>query len=454
MATQQQIIDLYTQLLGRTPDPTDPGVAYWENQTNGNPTDTQDDAWLRAQIAASPEAAAYTARNTVAPTNNAGVGGLPADNTDPARAALLNSLNNVYRTGYGREADTAGTNYWSNYFSSTPAVESEQQMLDYMRAHSNESVANQTMPTRPADPNATVTANQGQQTVDWALQAARNAVPASPGSLPSWYGDQLRAPVTMDYGTTNPFVQNATPYTAVGGIGQGGYDNLRAQMRGEVDDAYNRALIEGDNRFGGNGLYGSQGTGLQSDYMGQAQKQLQQGYLNADKAGYELQQQDLQNIDAQNQFGWKAGETTAARRQDYGNTKYSTDYAQAQAGNDFYNNNLAGQYNYNLAQQQNTTANNQRQYENYLALATGANPNTAANLSAQTQQSIANANNRTASNNSLMTGVGGVVGGLMSNNKVTSGVSDYFGSLFGNNNAPVYQTNPDVADALTELGWP
>ena len=112
---------------------------------------------------------------------------------------------------------------------------------------------------------------------------------------------------------------------------------------------------------------------------------------------------------------------------------------------------MASQYNYDYAKNQDTQANAQKQYENYLALATGANPNTAANLSAATSAANTKATNSANNTNSLYTGLGTVTGGLLSNSGTQSALKNLWNSATssgGGNQTPYNLTN-DGQNALS-----
>lgn len=249
--------------------------------------------------------------------------------------------------------------------------------------------------------------NIGQGVVDYALGTAKDKMPGAAPDMPAWYGGQRQGPVQSGYNVA--YQQNASPYQTQN------FQQVSDALRGSATDAYNRALTEGDNRFGASGLYGSQGQGLQSDYMGQAQKAYAQGLLNADAQAAQL-------ADQSSQFGWKSGLTEAQRAQEYGGQKFAWDYGQQQQGVDFANQQLADQYAYDLSRRNDLISQAQRPFENALALASGANPNTVANLNAATSAANAANANKTASTNALYTGLGGLAGGLLSNQGVTNAI--------------------------------
>ena len=249
--------------------------------------------------------------------------------------------------------------------------------------------------------------NIGQSVVDYGLGKAKDNLPGAAPDMPAWYGSQRQGPVQSGYNVN--YAQNASPYQTQN------FQQVSDALRGTATEAYNRSLTEGDNRYGAAGLYGSQGQGMQSDYLGQAQKAYQQGLLNADA-------QAMQLADQSNQFGWKAGLTEAQRQQEYGGQKFAWDYGQQQQNVDWQNQQLADQYAYDLAKRNDIITQNQRQFENPLALAAGANPNTVANLNAQTSAANQASANKTASTNALYTGLGGLAGGLLSNTGVTSAI--------------------------------
>ena len=253
--------------------------------------------------------------------------------------------------------------------------------------------------------------NIGQSVVDYGLGAAKDALAgtqtAAKTAYPSWYGSQMQGPVQSSY--NSQYVANASPYTAQN------FSQVSNALRGTATEAYDRSLVEGDNRYGANGLYGSQGQGMQSDYMGQAQKAYQQGLLNADAQAAQL-------ADTSNQFAYKAGATDAATQQAYNDSKFAWDYGQQQQNVDWQNQQLSDQYNYDLAKRTDAQNQAQRQFENPLALATGANPNASANLSATTSTANQNSANKASNTNALYTGLGGLAGGLLSNQGVTSAI--------------------------------
>ena len=253
--------------------------------------------------------------------------------------------------------------------------------------------------------------NIGQSVVDYGLGAAKNALAgtqtAAKAAYPSWYGSQMQGPVQSGYNTQ--YAANASPYTAQN------FNQVSNALRGTATEAYNRSLVEGDNRYGANGLYGSQGQGMQSDYMGQAQKAYQQGLLNADAQAAQL-------ADTSNQFAYKAGATDAATQQAYNDSKFAWDYGQQQQNVDWQNQQLSDKYNYDLAARTDAQNQAQRQFENPLALATGANPNASANLNASTSTANQNSANSASNTNALYTGLGGLAGGLLSNQGVTSAI--------------------------------
>jgi len=253
--------------------------------------------------------------------------------------------------------------------------------------------------------------NIGQSVVDYGLGAAKDALAgtqtAAKAAYPSWYGSQMQGPVQSGYNTQ--YAANASPYTAQN------FNQVSNALRGTATEAYNRSLVEGDNRYGANGLYGSQGQGMQSDYMGQAQKAYQQGLLNADAQAAQL-------ADTSNQFAYKAGATDAATQQAYNDSKFAWDYGQQQQNVDWQNQQLSDKYNYDLAARTDAQNQAQRQFENPLALATGANPNASANLNASTSTANQNSANSASNTNALYTGLGGLAGGLLSNQGVTSAI--------------------------------
>jgi hypothetical protein len=256
--------------------------------------------------------------------------------------------------------------------------------------------------------------NIGQKVVDYGLGKAKDNLPAAAPAMPDWYGSQKQGPVQSGYDVQ--YQQNQNPYQTQN------FQQVSDALRGSATDAYNRSLVEGDNRYGANGLYGSQGQGMQSDYMGQAQKQYAQGLLNADAQAAQL-------ADQSNQFGWKAGLTEAQRAQDYGGQQFAWDYGQKQQNVDFANQQLSDQYSYDLAKRSDAITQAQRQFENPLALAAGANPNTVANLNASTSAANSAAANKTASTNALYTGLGGLAGGLLSNSTATNAIGSGLSSI-------------------------
>lgn len=253
--------------------------------------------------------------------------------------------------------------------------------------------------------------NIGQSVVDYGLGAAKDALAgtqtAAQSAYPSWYGSQMQGPVQSGYNTQ--YAANASPYTAQN------FNQVSNALRGTATEAYDRSLVEGDNRYGASGLYGSQGQGMQSDYMGQAQKAYGQGLLNADAQAAQL-------ADTSNQFAYKAGATDAATQQAYNDKKFAWDYGQQQQGVDWQNQQLSDQYSYDLAKRTDAQNQAQRQFENPLALATGANPNASANLNASTSAANQSSANRASNTNALYTGLGGLAGGLLSNQGVTSAI--------------------------------
>lgn len=254
--------------------------------------------------------------------------------------------------------------------------------------------------------------NTGQATVDYALGVAKGKLPGAAPDMPAWYGSQRQGPVQSGYNVN--YQQNQSPYAAQS------YQQTRDALRGTATEAYDRSLTEGDNRYGANGLYGSQGQGMQSDYMGQAQKTYAQGLLNADA-------QAMQQADASSQFAYKAGTTDAALQNDYNQSKFAWDYGQQQQGVDFKNQQLADQYTYDLSKRQDLIGQQQRQFENPLALATGANPNTVANLNANTSAANAALAAKQSGSNALYTGLGGLAGGLLAS---STGSGSVGGSLW------------------------
>lgn len=260
--------------------------------------------------------------------------------------------------------------------------------------------------------------NIGQSVVDYGIGAAKDALAgtqaAAKTAYPAWYGSQRQGPVQSGYNVQ--YQQNANPYQTQD------FNEVSAALRGSATDAYNRALTEGDNRYGASGLYGSQGQGLQSDYLAQAQKTYQQGLLNADAQAAQL-------ADQSNQFGWKAGLTEAQRAQEYGQNQFAWDYGQQQQNVDWQNQQLADKYAYDIAAREDAIAQAQRQFENPLALATGANPNTVAQLNASTSAANQAAANKASNTNALYTGLGGLAGGLLSNQGVTSAIGSGLSSL-------------------------
>lgn len=260
--------------------------------------------------------------------------------------------------------------------------------------------------------------NIGQSVVDYGLGAAKDALAgtqaAAKTAYPAWYGSQMQGPVQSGYNTQ--YAANASPYTAQN------FNQVSNALRGTATEAYDRSLVEGDNRYGANGLYGSQGQGMQSDYMGQAQKAYQQGLLNADAQAAQL-------ADTSNQFAYKAGTTDASRQQAYNDSKFAWDYGQQQQNVDWKNQQLSNQYNYDLAKRTDAQNQAQRQFENPLALATGANPNASANLSAATSTANQNSANNASNTNALYTGLGGLAGGLLSNQGVTSAIGSGLSSV-------------------------
>lgn len=257
--------------------------------------------------------------------------------------------------------------------------------------------------------------NTGQKVVDYALGKAQETVPTNTTSaMPAWYGNQLQGPVNNQF---TGYVQNANPYTAQS------YDSLYKSLAGAAGTAYDRSLVEGDNRYGANGLYGSQGQSLQSDYMGQAQKTYQQGLLDAASKANEA-------ADTSNQFAYKAGTTDSTLQNTYNQQAQSYNNTMAQSQIDFINSKLSGQYQYDLAKNTDAQKLAQQQYENYLALATGASPNAASNLNASTSAANTNAMNSAANTNALYSGLGAVGGGLLSNKSVTSGIGNVASSIW------------------------
>ena len=265
--------------------------------------------------------------------------------------------------------------------------------------------------------------NIGQSTVDYGLGAAKDALAgtqtAAQSPYPAWYGSQLQGPVQSGY---NVNYQSGPTLNTVQGLGANNYQDVYNSYANTAKDAYDRSLTEGDNRYGANGLYGSQGQGMQSDYMGQAQKQYQAGLLNAQTQAYNTQQTDIQQQMLQNQNQFNAANTVNTQNNTNNANQFAWDYGQQQQNADWNNSQVTNQNAYTLAQRADAQAQAQRQFENPLALATGANPNTAAQLSAQTATQNQNTAAKTAQTNALYTGLGGLAGGLLSA-KTSSGGS-------------------------------
>ena len=450
MATQDEINALYQQILGRPADSG--GLQHYMDKLNASGSDPYDITWLSNDLKNSAEYQAATSSPTTTSSPASSGSSATASAGTPVSGDMGLYIQKMYSDLFNRVPSPDEVKYWTDKFNATPEVETQEKIKSYLSEGASgddlKALQGNATKTDPYDKAKDYGKNIGQSTVDWALGAAKDALPGSSPSMPDWYGGQLKAPVQMGY---YGYTQNASPYTKVGGIGNAGYDAVYNSLANEAKTAYDRALTEGDNRFGANGLYGSQGQGLQSDYMAQAQKQYQQGLLDANKTRYGLQMQDMQNIDAQNQFGWKAGQTDAESKNNYNLGKLGWDYSQANAQNDFFNNNLQAKYNYDLANRNDIITQNQRKYENALALGTGANPNTAANLSAQTQQNINAANNRTASNNALWQGVGSIAGGLLGNQKLMGNVWDWATSSGGGGSSDVSSALGDLYDQYG--GW-
>lgn len=286
---------------------------------------------------------------------------------------------------------------------------------------------------------------------------------------PENYTDKLKGPAQSDYydyqapqnlqtygaapslapTTTTAQYESITPQAkaikAIAGIGKNGYESVQDALQTPVYSQANKAQNNINSVYGANGLYGSAGNGLMSNALAEQNEATQNALANTVVNRYNLEMADkealrrqAQNIfqseyaldrfrqdEAQNQFTagfqntealrdqalnqWKSGYTNTADLNQYSAAQQAYDLQQQQAQNDWYNNLMAQNFNYDL----NKNAYNQNQletdFQRYLQLAGQGN----SGASVQATIDAANANADATANAGLWSGIGSVAGGLL-----------------------------------------
>ncbi|SOB60644.1 protein of unknown function [Pseudodesulfovibrio profundus] len=274
----------------------------------------------------------------------------------------------------------------------------------------------------------------GENNVKYGLNKAQDWLKNNEDGYQTPYPEYTdrQGPAQMDYGVE--FAQNANPYEKVGGIAQD-WDQFKQDMRQPVYQAYDQSLRDIDQRFSGNGLFGSRGYGMNDDTLVKAGQGLQAGLLGADTAALNLYGQDLDRRDAQNLNAWKTGLTEAERKQAQNANQFAWDYGQAQNAIDFANSEAARKDAYNQDQFAWGYQQHRQPFADYMALAGGSAP--IANQSAANQAALeaANLQAKAAGTSAWGSAIGGIGGGLLGSyggddGWSFGGIADDLGSLF------------------------
>lgn len=270
--------------------------------------------------------------------------------------------------------------------------------------------------------------------VDYGLSSAqdwlKNNQNGYTGDYPSF--TSYTAPTDMAYGVD--YVSNPA-YQTVGGITDQNWGQFQQQMRQPVYQSYDQNLRDIDQRFSNNGLYGSRGYGMNDSTLQKAGEGLMTGLLAADTAAQNQYLANQQFLADQNLNAWKTGLTDAERQQAYNQNKFAYDYQNAQNQVDFANSEAARRDAYNQDQFNFNYSQYRQPFQDYLSLASGAQPtannqaSNAASLAAAQQQADA------AGTAAWGSALGSLGGGLLSsygdNGWTVSGLFDGIGSLFG-----------------------
>jgi hypothetical protein len=277
---------------------------------------------------------------------------------------------------------------------------------------------------------------------------------------PENYTDKLKGPAQSDYydyqapqnlqtygaaPSLAPTTPQAEAIKAIPGIGKNGYESVQDALQTPVYSQANKAQNNINSVYGANGLYGSAGNGLMSNALAEQNEATQNALANTVVNRYYLEMADKEALrrqalnifqseyaldrfrqdEAQNQFTagfqnnealrdqalnqWKTGYTNTADINQYNAAQQAYDLQQQQAQNDWYNNLMAQNFNYDL----NKNAYNQNQletdFQRYLQLAGQGN----SGASVQATIDAADANADATANAGLWSGIGSVAGGLL-----------------------------------------
>jgi hypothetical protein len=270
----------------------------------------------------------------------------------------------------------------------------------------------------------------GTDTVNWALQQARDYVGSMTTPDVVSYPTNYQAPVQMGYG---PQYQASPEYQMVSGLMGGDYDALETALQQPAYQAYGRNVNDINSAIGANGLYGSMGQGMHSDALAGAGQNLQSALAEATAKRYALQEEDMAAQMQQNAASAQYGMSEAERQSTYDQNQFAWDYSQAQGMTDWYNQQIQDKYLYDVSTREGLMAADQRTYENFLGLAGGSMEATSPLLQQQSQDyatnvSAANQAMKSAADqyaaqlaaqssaqSSLWGGVGALGGGLLGN---------------------------------------
>lgn len=243
---------------------------------------------------------------------------------------------------------------------------------------------------------------------------------------------QLQGPATGEY-----YTHQAMPeLQQVGGIAPGGYQAVQSALETPIMQQAQRAQTQIGDIYSGRGLYGSSGSGMQSQALADQNLATQQALAGAVTKRYDLEMADraARRQEALNQY--KAGYANVGEENLYNQQRMAWDLAQEQARRDFANQQLERGQQYGLNRQ--AWEENQREidFQRMMQLAGmgSSGAATQAGLDAAREQAEA------ASSAGMWSGIGSLAGGFLGaptssggsvGGDLASGTWDAISSLWG-----------------------
>ncbi|WP_321404483.1 hypothetical protein [Maridesulfovibrio sp.] len=262
-----------------------------------------------------------------------------------------------------------------------------------------------------------------QNVVNSALNKAQSTLNGmKTPAYPTYTGDQKQGPTQMNY-----YQQTQAPqYQTTGPLMGGDYDALQKAYEQPAYDAYGKAIVNTQNVFGNNGMYGSVGNNLMSDAMGYNQRALNTGLSDAVAQRYKMQQTDMDRMRQENENVAKFGLMNAQRQDDFNKGKLAWDYGQAENQRNWTNGQIDSKFAYDLAQKNWDMTGEQRIFDNSANLAAGAGSSANAQMQAQANQYAADRNYDAVRNTNSTNSSNGWLGAAGAGLGAVAG-SDWFG---------------------------